>query len=161
MTTNTRKLRRNGEGENYAYFGKRPDWLVVLGQHRDSDALDRSNFRVILADLRSRFPGTLGDGPDVDTETSSHWAVGWTEALIINPDNAELVAAAHEWLDRLEDYPVASEDDWSQLESDDADDAGMVYCDDCQEYRYLTLEPEGDDDGYMSCCEMCGKQIEL
>lgn len=55
-------------------------WAMVPGAsvHRDSDALARSNHRVILADLRERF------GEDIVTvESASHWAVGWTEAAFV------------------------------------------------------------------------------
>ena len=71
-----------------AYWGDRGDWLTVLGQHCDSDCLERSNFVVAVDRL---------DQLDTDCyaiESEGHWAVGWVETLLIDPDNAAAVALA-------------------------------------------------------------------
>lgn len=101
---------------NFAYYGKRGHWLVVIGQHRDSDTLDRSNFRVIARDLQGRY------GEDVAIERASHFLVGWAETLLVNPCNADAVAVANEWREKLEGYPVANEDDYSELESEELEE---------------------------------------
>ncbi|MBA3355866.1 MAG: hypothetical protein H0U18_08000 [Pyrinomonadaceae bacterium] len=113
---------------NYAYYGdlhEEDGWGSAFGQHRDSDALDRSNWEIITTDLLARFPD------DCAIESSNHWAVGWVETLrvriTINPTApitlTNLTDAFHavaEWKEKLDDYPVADEEHWSQLEYDEA-----------------------------------------
>ena len=93
--------------QSAAYWGNHGDWLIVASQHRDSDTLTRSNFRVLAARLA---------GTTATTEESCHWAVGWVERLIVaRTDRAALrvALAAHKAID---DYPVLDESDWSELE---------------------------------------------
>jgi hypothetical protein len=117
------------------YAGAIDDWMdegysnSVLSQHRDSDVLQRSNYEVISRDLLDRFPD------DVRTTVSNHWAVGWVESLhvriykeSINLEEIEpgkfyghdsytdAFIAAMEWKEKLDDYPVADEEDWSRRE---------------------------------------------
>jgi hypothetical protein len=90
-----------------------------VGQHRDSDALERSNYRVILEDLSTRF------GDDVGEASFGHWGVGWVEEITWNAGNAELADAVAAWEAALADYPVADDEDHSALELE-----GMVeWCD--------------------------------
>jgi len=106
---------------DYAYFGdleKGDLWANTFSQHRDSDALDRSNFQVISQDLESRFPD------DVEIEGASHWAVGWTESVVVRmlDDEGNITDAARavfEWRDALSDYPVADESHYSELEHEE------------------------------------------
>lgn len=98
---------------NFAYYGDNDDWLVAYAIHRDSEALERSNFRTIRHDLESRFP------LDVVIETFSHWAVGWTEEILVRPDT-EAARAAEEWRAKLAEYPVADDEDWSEEENTEA-----------------------------------------
>lgn len=100
--------------ESFAYFGDREGWLVFLGQHRDSDTVQRSNFRSALKAL-----GGEDDAAGVAVERFNHWAVGWTEAILIRPDAAEKIAEAERITAKLEDYPVVDEDDLSELEWDE------------------------------------------
>ena len=95
------------------YWGERGHWLVVAGRHRDSDALERSNFRSILKALG-------GEGDTVAVENESHWAVGWVEHLLVDPADTERVKIAEEIRDALEDYPVVDEEDFSNLEYEEA-----------------------------------------
>ena len=134
------------DSESVAYRTHAP----VLGQHRDSEALERSNYTVVSTDLLGRFGskvsahapaceavGTDWDAlpcdcpPDVVVETFRHWAVGWTESLLVRVDAhrvrptdllepTEAWLEAVEWLEALEAYPVADEDHYSQLELDEA-----------------------------------------
>lgn len=96
-------------------FADDAEWAGVgigpVGQHRDSDALDRSNFEVVTEDLRERYPD------DFDIVSFSHWAVGWVEEIVWNVANADLRAAVDIWRERLADYPVASDDHFSELET--------------------------------------------
>src|SRR5688500_351957 len=95
--------------ESFAYYGEREGWLKFMGQHRDSDCLARSNFRSALKTIG-------GEGDTVAIERYSHWAVGWTEVILIAPTDTATIARAEAILAALEDYPVVDEDDWSMLE---------------------------------------------
>jgi hypothetical protein len=98
-------------GAPCAYWGERGEWLVCTGRHRDSDALEESNFRVLLK--------RLGDESDtVAIERESHWAVGWVEHLLISPADAERVAIVETARDDLEQYPVLDDEDFSIVEHD-------------------------------------------
>jgi len=97
----------------------------VVGQSRDSGALERSNFRVALATLeRSIAPADLdaymeshdGEEPFFATR-AHHWAVGWVETLYVALDApASVLDAAEKILERLESYPVLDEDDFGEEE---------------------------------------------
>lgn len=86
--------------------------------HRDSDALDRSNFDVISKDLLARFP------VDCEVMHASHWAVGWVDQLLVKWTSKTGVItlaglAVLEWQDTLSDYPVADEDHYFELDSEE------------------------------------------
>ena len=113
--------------EYFAYYGdlyEEDGWGRAFGQHRDSDALERSNWQVISTDLKERFPD------DIVEESASHWAVGWVETLrvkvLIDPEKGieednitDAFKAVIEWKDALADYPVADEMHWCELEHDE------------------------------------------
>lgn len=101
----------NNSGHPCCYWGEHGDWLIALGQNRDSDALGRSNFRSMLRKL---------GGPDVNVviERESHWACGWVEFILVRPDSAAHTTA-QSIKDALEDYPVVDESDWSELEHEE------------------------------------------
>lgn len=110
--------------DNYAYWGDKSEsggWGRAFGQSRDSDALERSNFEVITTDMLERFPD------DFAIERDNHWAVGWVETgrvrVLKNPDDEitldNLTDAFHaclEWKAKLDNYPVANEEHFSELE---------------------------------------------
>lgn len=94
-----------------AFLPDRQDWIVCpVIQTRDSGPLDRSNFRVVLADLG-------GESETVEVHRFGHWGPGWYEIIIVHPDLADKV---EEWEAALSDYPVASDDDYSELEYEEA-----------------------------------------
>jgi hypothetical protein len=104
------------------YIG--PTWkdhYVFLSQHRDSDALTRSNFTVAL----SRLGGANGDTIQVVRER--HWAVGWIEWIAIHQDDMAALKLADDMMQERDDYPVLDEDHFSDLEDTEAADywAGM------------------------------------
>lgn len=117
--------------EHYAGFNPGRDY-VLLTQHRDSDALTRSNWRMAVRDLKAEeFDWNRGyDGPDnfpqrpaVYTWRASHWAVGWVEYLMVREDApGDVLTAAGEILCSLESYPVLSDDDFSELETEEAEE---------------------------------------
>ena len=103
-------------GSFWAEDRKCEDWLLCPGGvHRDSDALARSNNRVILRDLAEVDP----DGTDHSVERFGHWAVGWVEEIIVRPGTLA-AKCAEEWDAALADYPIADETDFSNEEHEDA-----------------------------------------
>ena len=125
----TASLTRYADQPNFSYWGEYGDWYIVTGQHRDSDALTRSNFRVIHKDLLARFGEEA-----VTVERARNWLVGWSEALLVNPKMPDAVQAVIDWRERLDGYPVADDEDWSalELENHDNDICGedCAYCHD-------------------------------
>lgn len=109
---------------DFAYFGdlhEEDGWGRAFGVHRDSDALERSNWQVITEDLRERFP------EDFTSEEYSHWLVGWVETgrvrvvrqpeLGVSEENlTDAFLAVVEWRERLNSYPVLDESRYSELE---------------------------------------------
>lgn len=121
--------------ESFAYFGDLPlfeSWgYSGIGQSRDSETAERSNYRRIFEDMGKLFP-------DEDTETNmlswvtdfraSHWAVGWVESIVvrvlydadedITPQNITSafrhIAGIARYL--RDDYPLYDESDYSALE---------------------------------------------
>lgn len=96
-------LLSNYSGESW------PDWYVFLWQNRDSDALERSNFRSALRKLGGR-------SETVYDVREGHWAVGWVEWIGIHIHDIAAYQEALSIVDRMEGYPVVDEDDWSALE---------------------------------------------
>lgn len=99
------------------YFGDRGDWLIAYSVHRDSDVLERSNFRSMERMLDEVDSVSLRN--DVDVERSSHWAVGWVDYLVVRPNTPTADEAEH-LLAKLADYPVLDEDDYCSLEYEEA-----------------------------------------
>jgi hypothetical protein len=60
-------------------------------------------------------------------ESFGHWAVGWIEYLTV-PISAVSVSILEELTERVEDYPVLDDDDFSEEEwNDDHPDDGRCY----------------------------------
>ena len=108
------------------YWGDKSDWLVVETVNRDSDCLSRSNYRCFVQLLGGKqsdgAKGSQEINENVAIEEATHWACGWLQYLIINPACGELVKLAGETLEKLDDYPVLNESDFSELESQEADE---------------------------------------
>lgn len=100
-----------GSHDGFAYWGEHQGWLIARAQHRDSDALDRSNFRVFVERMEDVDP----TGKHYAIERASHWAVGWIEYLLVEPDSACEVEA-NENRAALAEYPVLDDEDWSNEE---------------------------------------------
>lgn len=120
---------------DFGYFGSYPlfeSWgMTPIGQHRDSDALDRSNYRRILEDMTKAHPDEdMGDNvlEWVADFRAGDWAYGWREQIIvrvlydaeedITPDN--ITQAFRKIMEIYEglrnDYPIYDEEDYSELE---------------------------------------------
>ena len=89
------------------------EYYVLLGRHRDSDSISRSNFTVALKRLG-------GESETVIVARASHWAVGWVEELLIHESDSKAIAQGNAILAKIEDYPVLDEEAHSQLEWDEA-----------------------------------------
>lgn len=96
--------------ENEAPTDERGDWRVVAAMHRDSRALDRSNYdeaRALLAEI---------DAAGIYELRARNWAHGWIDYLTINPASPALMAEADRIADALASYPVLSDDRYSDYD---------------------------------------------
>lgn len=88
-----------------------------VGQSRDSDCLEESNFASMLKKLG-------GESDIVTVVRESHWLVGWVEWIAIEADGTEesdkALRIADECKVRLKDYPVLDDDDLSEREMEAA-----------------------------------------
>jgi len=112
--------------QDFGYWGSSDmfdTWgFTNIDQNRDSDVLEKANFKYITEDLMGSFP------EDYRIETYNHWAVGSVDRLVcrIYEEDRKTVALpfllAMEWLDKLDDYPVADEDTYQDMvDSDNVD----------------------------------------
>lgn len=88
--------------------------LGPVGVHRDSDALARSNFDVIYPEMCERF------GEAVDSPRFGHWGVGWIDEIAWDAGRDDIREYVESWRAALENYPVADESHFSELEYDEA-----------------------------------------
>ncbi len=93
------------------------DFAILYTKNRDSGLLDLSNAAAIAKALE---PFTEGDDPDVIEESHSHWAVGHIEGFAIrvfrDGQITEAFKAYHELAERMDNYPVLDESDYSERE---------------------------------------------
>ena len=92
-------------------------WTIIYTRNRDSGLLDQSNASVIEAALE---PFIRGKNPDVVPEHHTHWAVGWTDGYSIRVYRRHRISKAfkayHELAERLAQYPLLNEEDYSARE---------------------------------------------
>jgi len=93
---------------DFVYYGDHGGWLVTLGVTRDSDAVERSNWRFITSRILLAYPD------DAAIESMGHWAVGWVEYLLVKP-GSPAVKVMSDWADQLAIYPIANDDDYERL----------------------------------------------
>lgn len=101
-----------------------------VGQSRDSDALERSNFRSMLKALG-------GESDTVIVVREGHWAVGWIEWIAIHQDDETALQEADEILAALSDYPVIDDEDFCALECEEADEVWRTCYDWEERIRYI------------------------
>lgn len=113
-----------------SYSGARWDGYLVAPctQNRDSSTLEESNFAAQWAALA----GTVAELPDSEEYSpirvrESHFLCGWVEWVAVHPSNAEAVRVAERLAKRLENYPVLSEDDFSNREWVEYVKAWVIY----------------------------------
>lgn len=107
-----------------------PDYFSFLGQSRDSDALERSNFAAGLkaiggeqSDPEREDPQNEGCAlPLVLIVRENHWLVGWVEWIAIHESAVAALAIADKIKAKLDDYPIVDEEAFSELEQSDADE---------------------------------------
>lgn len=110
------------------YFGEEwPEYYVFLGRTRDSDNLTNSNFETGLAALG-------GESETVKVVCESHWAVGWVEWIGVHQSDDTALKLADQMQERLEDYPILDDSDYSNREWEDftsnCQQAVKDYCND-------------------------------
>lgn len=93
------------------------NWAIIYTHNRDSGLLDQSNAAVIEDAMR---PFTEGDDPDVVFESHSHWACGHVDGFSVrvfrNGQITEAFKKYHELAERMADYPVLDDEDYSNRE---------------------------------------------
>jgi hypothetical protein len=111
--------------QDFGYWGNSDmfdTWgFTNIDQNRDSDPLEKANFKYITEELMGLFP------EDYRIETYNHWAVGSVDRLVCrvyeDDTDKKVIASsfylAMEWLDKLDDYPVADEDTYNKMIDDD------------------------------------------
>lgn len=110
------------------YFGA--DWseyYVILGQHRDSDILTRSNWKAAtetLEALAEQLDAFDSEGDSyLQIAHDSHWAVGWCDTLLVHKDAPPaLIAEAESIVKRIRDYPILDENLFSEMEETEANE---------------------------------------
>lgn len=109
------RLRRWTRPEHY--FGQEwPEFYAFLGRHRDSGILATSNWECAIAAL-ARGRETC-ESNTVHIVRESHWAVGWVEWIAIHESDEAALRIADGLAERLESYPILSEDDFSRREEE-------------------------------------------
>lgn len=86
------------------------DFVVLIGQNRDSDILTQSNFRCALERLG-------GESKNVVVNRFGHWACGWIELILVNP-NSKKIQKAYDIYKSLQKYPVLDDGDFSEAENE-------------------------------------------
>ena len=96
------------------YVGDIPsgEWACLLTRTRDSQTLTESNWRVALKMLG-------GESEEVEVHRFGHWACGWWEAIAIKKDT-NAYKKALEIEKSLEDYPLLDDEDYIELQDDQA-----------------------------------------
>jgi len=133
--------------EDFGYWGS-DDMFKTWGftnidQNRDSDVLTKSNFKYITEELMDIFPD------DYRIENYNHWAVGWVDRLVCrvyDDDDKKIISSsfylAMEWLDKLDDYPVADEDSYGTMMHIDNIESLDFWADICPGYVDIEKYPD-------------------
>ena len=122
------------------------NWFIVISQNRDSKALDVSNFECATDMLK-----VYGESAYA-IHRFGHWACGWYEVLIVNPDDKEACKDADNILRSLEGYPVLDDEHYSakqcELEECECDCCPKDWCDceSCKAHRGDNEDEDLDDD---------------
>jgi hypothetical protein len=151
--------------DSFLYFGSLPlfeSWGMTISQNRDSDVLNRSNFRRMLEDAQGVATSQDGDNAEdgseyVQVEHMSHWLCGWIEHIMVRvlidedggvkPDNItetfKFLASVSLYL--RDEYPVYDESDYSELENQECEAAFESAWNDV-DWEEVALDGNTDDD---------------
>lgn len=99
------------------------DAVIVLGQSRDSDLMDRCNFASALAELG-------GESDTVQVHRMGHWACGWFEVIAVDPSDEKALATAYAIKKSLEDYPILDESSYYEMQSEERNEMFEYYASD-------------------------------
>ncbi len=108
--------------ESFAWFRQREiedadQWSIIYTSNRDSRLLDQSNSAFIAKAME---PFAEVDDPDVVFESHHHWACGHVDGFSLRVfRNGEITLAFrayHDLAERLDDYPILDESDYSNRE---------------------------------------------
>ena len=112
------------------------DYYCFLGQHRDSDCLERSNFDCGIEQLG----GELTDNNDLELVLivrDNHWAVGWIEWIAIHKTAIEQLKIADKIMSDLANYPVLNDEHFYELESEEANRIWSDCFDNSERIEYI------------------------
>ena len=103
----TKHQELSGKGlDNYSNFiGDISDiknWFILLSQTRDSKILEQNKFNETLEILG-------GESETVQVHRFCHWACGWFEQILIDPNDKTALEIAESIESALADYPVLNE----------------------------------------------------
>lgn len=124
--------------EWHDYFGS------GCGRSRDSEALERANFRAMLTALG--FDGeNVGDDCPTDSDDEptrvivreNHWAVGWVEWIAIHESDEAGLRIADVIAEALQDYPIIDEMLFSEIEDEDCCETWSNCFDPQERFKYL------------------------
>ena len=91
------------------------NWCIVYSHNRDSGLLDESNAAAIEATMEPFL-----EGEDLCPEHHHHWACGWIDGYSIRVFRDGQITEAfrkyHELAERLDNYPLLDEEDYSSRE---------------------------------------------
>lgn len=96
----------NYSGTDLSAFYQAPVALT-----RDADTLATSNWEVITESILD-----CATSENTEILRMGHWACGWYEILVIDASDSEALECADRWACSMADYPVASEEHWSELQ---------------------------------------------
>jgi len=119
------------------------DWYdyysAGVGQSRDSDALERSNFAVMIRELEAipEPPAWEHDEAPWIVVRENHWAVGWVEWIAIHKDAEAHLQRADELQTRLADYPILDEMHYGEVENTECEEVWNGCFDRRERVRYL------------------------
>ena len=115
-----------GSSNGFIYYGDRAGWYVAYSQHASNeDTVAESNFRTMARALGIDNIGDPYDGPngqnadDTAAVESYGGAFGRGQYLLVKP-GSPAEAQAREMLERIADYPLLDDDDYSELEYEKA-----------------------------------------
>jgi hypothetical protein len=81
---------------NYIGTIDHKNMIFVISQTRDSSCTEKRKFSQVLKSLG-------GESTDVQVHHFGHWAIGWIDQILINPENAKLVKKSLRYSTKLID----------------------------------------------------------